>query len=53
MKKETLKRMAFLLLPSLLSFQFWKLDIKQVGKTDHFKSIYLIYCYLIVHMHLH
>ena len=42
MKRETLKRMAFLLLPSLLSSQFWKLDIKKVGKadqSDHFEEI--------------
>ena len=30
MKKETLKTTVFLLLPSLLFSQFWKLDIKQV-----------------------
>ena len=38
-KKETSKRMAFLLLPSLLSSLFWRQDIKQVGKTVHHKEI--------------
>jgi len=42
-KKETLKRMEFLLLQSLWFSQFWKLDIKQVSKRDHCKYVYLIY----------
>lgn len=40
-KKETLRKMEFLLLRSLLFSQFWKLDIKQVSMRDQCKRVYL------------